>query len=93
MTTPQMRGILSLIACGSSSATRIVEPFVLQAQALEASSEKELSLHLWEAGLEATLASHNEQRFSEVLTAYEMMSALWSDDLSVTELRQRLVHW
>lgn len=34
MTIPQMRGVLYLIACGSSSATRIVEPFVLQAQAL-----------------------------------------------------------
>jgi phosphopantothenoylcysteine synthetase/decarboxylase len=34
MTTIQARGTLYAIACGSSSATRIVEPLVLQAQLL-----------------------------------------------------------
>jgi hypothetical protein len=28
-----------------------------------------------------------------VLTAYEMMSTLWSDDKHIAELRQRIIHW
>ncbi len=67
--------------------------FLTQASLKLPNKDKEHTLKLWEAGLEATLASHSEQRFSEVLTAYEMMSTLWSDDKHITELRQRIIHW
>ncbi|GHO98711.1 hypothetical protein KSF_087590 [Reticulibacter mediterranei] len=67
--------------------------FLTQASLKLPKKDKEHSAKLWEAGLEATLTLKSEQRFGEVLTAYEMMSTLWPDDKYIAELRQRIIHW
>lgn len=53
----------------------------------------EMTMHLWQKGIQGAKALKSEQRFAESLKVYEIMEALWSDDLRVTSLRDLAVHW
>src|SRR5579884_3803472 len=55
--------------------------------------DMELSLQLWKAGIQGAIDLRSEQRFSEALTAYDIMQALWPGDKRVKELRDLIVHW
>jgi transcriptional regulator with XRE-family HTH domain len=55
--------------------------------------DKEKALHLWTAGAQRSRALQSEQRFSEVLAAYEFMELLWPNDKRVQELRDLTQHW
>ncbi len=55
--------------------------------------DKELSISLWLAGRNGTFTLHSEQRYTELLSAYDIMEALWSDDRHIEELRDLTRHW
>jgi hypothetical protein len=55
--------------------------------------DKERSVQLWQAGLNNAVALRSEQRFGEVLTAFDIMEALWANDRDIAELRQTIKHW
>ena len=55
--------------------------------------DMELSIQLWKAGIQGAIDLRSEQRFSEVLTAYDIMQALWPGDKRIKELRDLIVHW
>ncbi len=51
------------------------------------------TIHFWITGIEGAKALQNEQRFNEAQTAYELMEAVWPDEIRIKELRDLLVHW
>jgi transcriptional regulator with XRE-family HTH domain/tetratricopeptide (TPR) repeat protein len=55
--------------------------------------DMELSMKLWKEGMQGARALHSEQRFSEALSAYNIMEALWSADKRITELRDLIRRW
>jgi tetratricopeptide (TPR) repeat protein len=55
--------------------------------------DMERSIHLWRAGIQGAIDLRSEQRFTESLTAYDIMQALWSGDKRIKELRELMRHW
>jgi transcriptional regulator with XRE-family HTH domain/tetratricopeptide (TPR) repeat protein len=55
--------------------------------------DMELSMKLWREGIQGARALRSDQRFSEALSAYNIMEALWSPDKRITELRDLVRHW
>lgn len=55
--------------------------------------DMEKAIHLWVAGIEGAKALKNEQRFSEALTNYELMQAIWPGERRIHDLRAHLAHW
>lgn len=66
-----------------------------QALALLKQPEKdmELTIKLWKAGMKGAIALRSEQRFSEALSAYQIMEALWPHEKKLLELRELTQHW
>lgn len=50
-------------------------------------------IDLWKVDLRGAIDSHNEQRFVEACTAYEIMEGIWPGNTRVMELRGLLEHW
>ena len=55
--------------------------------------DKEKALHLWTAAAQRSRTLQSEQRFNEVLAAYEFMELLWPDDRHIQELHDLTQHW
>ncbi len=55
--------------------------------------DMEKTIHFWEAGIEGAKTLQNEQRFTEALTNYELMDAIWSGEPHIADLRDHIVHW
>ncbi|MGB8347645.1 MAG: helix-turn-helix transcriptional regulator, partial [Ktedonobacteraceae bacterium] len=55
--------------------------------------DKEVSIHLLQAGVEGARSLQSEQRFAEAQRAYELMEAIWSGDSDVLELHDLFEHW
>jgi transcriptional regulator with XRE-family HTH domain len=55
--------------------------------------DRELSVHLLQAGVEGARALRSEQRFAEARRAYELMEAIWPGDIAVQELGALFEHW
>ncbi len=55
--------------------------------------DMEHALHIWTEAINGAKTLQSEQRFSEALTGYEIMEALWSDEKRITDLRDYIVHW
>jgi transcriptional regulator with XRE-family HTH domain len=55
--------------------------------------DQEKVLHLWTAAAQRSHALQSEQRFGEVLAAYELMELLWPDDRHIQELHDLTQHW
>lgn len=51
------------------------------------------SIHLWRAGMQGAIDLRSEQRFTEALTAYDIMQALWPGDGRIKKLRDLTRHW
>ncbi len=66
-----------------------------QALALLKRPEKdmELTIKLWQAGIKGAIALRSEQRFSEALSAYQIMEALWPREKKILELSELTRHW
>jgi transcriptional regulator with XRE-family HTH domain len=47
----------------------------------------------WEAGIHGAKTLQSEQRFSESVTAYEVMEGVWTGDKRIKNLRELIVHW
>jgi tetratricopeptide (TPR) repeat protein len=50
-------------------------------------------IHIWTEAMSGARTLQSEQRFSEAVTAYEIMEVLWPDDLHIVNLRDLIVHW
>jgi transcriptional regulator with XRE-family HTH domain/tetratricopeptide (TPR) repeat protein len=55
--------------------------------------DMEHALHIWTEAINGAKTLQSEQRFSEALTGYEIMEALWSDEKRITNLRDHIIHW
>jgi hypothetical protein len=55
--------------------------------------DMELSINLWRAGIQGTVALRSEQRFQEAVMAYNIMQALWPGDTRIKEIRDLARHW
>jgi transcriptional regulator with XRE-family HTH domain len=55
--------------------------------------DMEKTIHLWVAGIEGAKTLKHEQCFSEALTNYELMDAIWPDEPRIANLRDHIVHW
>ncbi|MGB8347620.1 MAG: helix-turn-helix transcriptional regulator [Ktedonobacteraceae bacterium] len=55
--------------------------------------DKQLSIHLWKAGIQGAQSLQSEQRYAEARRAYELMEAIWSGDSDVLELHDLFEHW
>lgn len=58
-----------------------------------AQKDKELSLRLFKAELNAAKRIQSETYFSEAEVAYQIMQAVWADDPMMRDLGDLLVHW
>jgi transcriptional regulator with XRE-family HTH domain/tetratricopeptide (TPR) repeat protein len=55
--------------------------------------DMEQAVTYWQAGIQGAKALKSEQRFSEAMTAYEIMESVWHGDKRITNLRELIVHW
>jgi transcriptional regulator with XRE-family HTH domain len=54
--------------------------------------DKERAKRYWQAAMQGVLHLQSRQRFSEVVTAYDIMEALWPDDREIQESRALITH-
>ncbi len=50
-------------------------------------------LYTWDAAVTEAKHLKSEQRFSEALTGYELMDALWPDNKRIAGHRELATHW
>ncbi len=55
--------------------------------------DMEQTVRYWVAAVKGAKALHSEQRFSEVVTAYEIMEGVWPSEQRIAALRELIVHW
>ena len=48
---------------------------------------------LWKAGMQGAKRLQSEQRYSEALTAYNVMEGIWSNEKHIHDLRELSIHW
>ncbi len=55
--------------------------------------DRELTIHLWRAGIQGARILQSEQRFQEASAAFEMMECLWPEDLRKMGLQDEMTRW
>ena len=59
----------------------------------QAKKDKDLSIALWVKVMEKANELQSETYFNEAAMAFQIMEGIWSNDASVSALRESLVHW
>lgn len=59
----------------------------------QAQKDKDLSIALWVTVMEKANELQSETYFNESAIAFQIMEGIWSNDASVSALRESLVHW
>jgi len=72
-----------------------IEGLNMMALALLKTKDRDMEhvIHIWMEAVHGATTLQSEQRFSEALTAYEIMEALWPDEARISNLRDLAVHW
>lgn len=63
------------------------------AQLKAKNKDMEKVLHTWDTAITKAKSLKSEQRFSEAITAYEMMQAVWPGEKKIAERCELATHW
>jgi len=66
---------------------------IAQSSLKDPQKDMEHSIRLWKEGITGARSLKSEQRFSESVTTYDTMEALWPGEQRIKDLRELTVHW